>query len=98
MKKRITSLALMAVLAFSISSCYTMTHTVGNGAQGGNETEKKQWYALFGLIPINQVDSKQMAQGKTDYVIETKHSFIDVIIGAFTGIVTVYPKTVKVKH
>lgn len=98
MKKKITSLALMIVLAFSISSCYTMTHTVGSGAQGGNETQQRQWYALFGLVPINQVDSKQMAQGKTDYVIETKHSFIDIVIGVFTGIVTVYPKTVKVKH
>ena len=98
MKKRITSIALMLLLAFSISSCYTMTHTVGDGAQGGNQTEKRQWYALFGLIPINNVDSKEMAQGKTDYVVETKHSFLDVVIGLFTGIVTVYPKTVKVKH
>lgn len=98
MRKKITSIALLCLLVFSVSSCYTLTHTVGNGAQGGNETEKKQWYALFGLVPINQVDSKQMAQGKTDYVIETKHSFVDIVIGVFTGIVTVYPKTVKVKH
>ncbi len=37
-----------------------------------------------------------MAGGAEDYNIEVKQSFVDAIIGAFTGAVTIAPRTVTV--
>ena len=78
------------------SGCYTMEHTVGEGAQSDAIEERRQWFVLFGLVPINEVDSAVMADGSEDYTITTEHTFVDVVIGLFTGIVSVYPKTVRV--
>ncbi len=94
--KNFKALFLALVMLVSFTSCYTLEHQVGQGANSGNSVEKRQWYVLWGLVPINEVDSKAMADGATDYTIETKHTFVDVVIGVFTGFVTVYPKTVKV--
>lgn len=89
-------LAIFMVLIFAFSSCYTLTHVVGSGAKGGQTTEKRQWYALWGLVPINEVDSKMMAGDARDYTIVSQHTFVDLVISAFTGMVTVQCKTVKV--
>lgn len=93
MRKTLMALGLCSVL---FTSCYTLTHTVGSGAAGSEKVAKKQWYALWGLVPINTVDSKEMAAGATNYTIVTKHSFVDLVIGFFTSIVTIQPKTVEV--
>lgn len=83
-------------IALIMSSCFTSEHLVGTGASGSNATEKKQWFALFGLIPINKVDSKTMASGANNYTIKVERSFIDGLIGIFTGIITIYPQTITV--
>ena len=39
--------ALVCALTLSVTTgCYTMTHTVGKGAQGTEEVSKRQWYSL----------------------------------------------------
>ncbi len=81
----------------SLVGCFTHVHTVGNGAQTNTSTSKKQWYILFGLVPLNSVDTSQMAAGSTDYEVKTQHSFVDVLISVITVFVTVAPKTVTVK-
>jgi len=96
-KLKFTFSILSLVFILLLSSCYTTTHIVGSGGSTGEVVEKRQWFALFGLVPINTVDSKQMAGGKTDYTITTTHTFIDQLIGAFTSIVTVAPMTIQVK-
>ncbi len=95
MSKKI--IAIFVVCAFLMTSCFTMKHNVGNGAQGNTTMEQRQWYVLWGLVPINSVDSKSMAGGATDYTVETQMTAVDVVIGIFTGLVTVQPMTVKVK-
>ena len=84
------------LLVFFLSSCMSLTHVVGNGASSGVSSEKKQWYALWGLVPINTVDSKAMAGGASNYTINSKVKFVDYIISAFTSIVTVNVQTVSV--
>lgn len=96
MKRTLKSLILSLVFVIGLSSCFTLEHTVGNGAQNGVEQTERQWYALFGLVPLNDVDSKQMAGGASDYTIKSEHTFVDVVIGIFTRIVTIYPKSVTV--
>ena len=94
--KRVIAILLIAVMCFSVVGCYTMKHQVGNGAQTGVSMEKKQWYILWGLVPLNNVDSKAMAAGATDYTIKTEQNFVDVVIGLVTGMATIYPRTVTV--
>ena len=84
-------------LAGSFAACYTNTHVVGKGAQGNTTESARQWYVLWGLVPINAVSSKAMAGGASDYTITTQMSFLDFVIGAFTGIVTVQCSSVEVK-
>jgi len=97
MKNILKSTILFLCLAFTVSSCHTHTHVVGEGAQTGVKVTKKQWYAIFGLVPIgNEPDTKAMA-GKEDYTIKTSHTFIDQLISAFTSLVTITVKTVEVQ-
>ena len=70
--------------------------TVGAGPSTGQAAEARQWYILWGLVPLNDVDSQAMAAGATDYEIQTEQSFLDVVMNIFTGIITVYSRTVTV--
>ena len=85
------------LLVFLLSSCMSLTHVVGTGASSGVTIEKKQWYALWGLVPINEVDSKAMAGGAPNYTIKSQVKFVDYVISAFTSIVTVNVQTVSVQ-
>jgi len=87
---------LLIVSMFTFVGCYTNVHTVGNGGNSANKVEKKQWYILWGLVPLNEVDSKVMAGGAENYTIKTEHKFVDMLVGVITGIVTIQPKTVTV--
>ncbi len=84
-------------LALIMTSCMTLEHTVGTGAKGDTVVEKKQWYALWGAIPINKVDSKEMAAGATNYTIKTQYKFVDYVITYFTQIATICVQTVEVR-
>ena len=85
------------LLVIFLSSCMSLTHVVGTGASSGVSTEKKQWYALWGLVPINEVDSKAMAGGASNYTIKSKVKFIDYVISAFTSAVSINVQTVVVQ-
>ncbi len=95
-KKSLTAIVLCCFV-LGMTGCYTMNHVVGEGAKGSTVEMERQWYVLWGLVPINKVDSQSMAKGAKDYTITTKQSFLDIVIGLFTGVVTVYPMTVEVK-
>ncbi|MBN1897354.1 MAG: hypothetical protein JW827_01135 [Spirochaetes bacterium] len=95
--RRMISLGLAFVFMIVFSGCMAHQHVVGNGAQGGTEQVTKQWYILFGLVPLNDVDTKAMAGTAKNYTIETETSFVDFLISIVTGIVTIYPRSVTVK-
>lgn len=93
--KKIFAITLMIVM-LGLVACSSHTHIIGDGAQGTEKVQERQWYILWGLVPINEVDSKAMAAGATNYTIETEACAVDVIIGMFTSIVTVNSRTVTV--
>lgn len=95
MKK--TMIALACLVAVTFTSCFTMVHTVGEGAKTGVSVEQKQWYALWGLVPINEVDTKAMSGGVENYTITTQQSFVDQLISAITGAVSIVVQTVEVQ-
>lgn len=94
--RKLVALLLIACLSLSVVGCYTFEHQVGKGAQTGMKLEKKQWFILWGLIPLSPVDSQAMAKGATDYTVKTEMSPVDVVISIVTSMVTVYPQTVTV--
>ena len=98
MKNVVRSAVFAAVLALPMVSCYTMTHQVGSGGGTGQQVEQRQWYWLWGLLKINQVDSHAMAAGATDYTVTTEQNVVDVIITIFTSWVSIVPFTETVQQ
>ena len=96
MLRRFSAAVLILGLLFVIG-CSAHVHTIGNGPKGDGMIEARQWYVLWGIVPINQVDTKSMAGAATDYEITTEHTVLDFIINIFTGIVTVNSRTVTVR-
>lgn len=96
MFKKFVAIFLLVAFAMMFAGCYTQTFVVGNGGQNTTQVEERQWYILWGLVPLNTVNSNAMAGNADNYTIVTQHTFVDVLIGIVTGIVTVSPKTVKV--
>lgn len=92
------SLMIIAMLSITLNSCFSTTYVVNDGAQGMTQVNQKAWYALWGLVPINDVNAKAMAAGNENYTITDERTFLDYVIGMFTSIVTIYPKTVKVQY
>jgi hypothetical protein len=96
MVKRIIALTTLLALVVVLVGCSAHIHKIGAGAQGNEVIEERQWYVLWGLVPINNVDTNAMANGATDYEIKTEQSALDVIINIFTSAITVYSRTVTV--
>lgn len=93
LKKGLLTVALVLSCALPTTSCYTMTHRVGNGGTGSQVMEQRQWYWLWGLAKINTVDTQQMAAGATDYTVKTEQNVLDVIITLFTSWISIVPFT-----
>jgi hypothetical protein len=98
MKRRLASVPL-AVLLF-LPSCWTLTHTVGTGASAHPEEvgSARQWSILFGLVPLNRVDSGTLpgVAGSPNYTITAEQSFFDVCVNLLTSLVTIHSRTVTV--
>jgi PBP1b-binding outer membrane lipoprotein LpoB len=94
---KLKSVLVVIAIALTLSSCYTLECAVGKGAQGSSVASKKQWFALWGLVPLKKVDTQALAGGAQDYTIKSQHKFGDYIISTFTGVVTISCLTVEVK-
>ena len=87
---------LLVVAMLFVVSCSVNVHKVGKGAQGSDVISQRQWYLVYGLAPLNEVDTNAMAGETQDYEITTQQNFIDGVISVVTsGIVTCRTVTVK---
>jgi hypothetical protein len=93
MKKLISIVLLLALIT---TGCMAHMHKVGQGAQTNEKDQARQWYILFGLVPLNDVDTSEMAGEEKDYTIKTESSALDILIGLFTTWVTIGSRTVTV--
>jgi hypothetical protein len=96
LKKALLGLFLAGTLVVT-PACYTFQHQVGSGGSGGETVQESSWWILWGLVPLTKPNSKEMAGGATDYTVTTQFTFIDVIITAITGWVTIHKQTVTVE-
>lgn len=97
MKKRLVSLVLVFTLLLGASGCYSLTHTVGAGPQTGVKISERQWYILWGLVPLGTKDSGRIAGGAENYRVTTKIGVTDIILNIFTGLVSIYSQTITVQ-
>lgn len=71
------------------------TSIVGKKSQGQNQTTQWNHYVIYGLAPVGVSNSKQMADGATDYSVHTRQSFVNGLVSAITfGIYTPTTTTV----
>ena len=78
MKKAVVMV--MIVSSLFLIGCSTNVHTVGTGPETGMTKVARQYYLLWGLIPLNTVDTNQMATSmKTEnYEIKSQLGPVDV--------------------
>ncbi len=95
MKKFILMLVLV-VFTLQMIGCASHIHTVGNGPQKNETTKKWQWYALWGLVPVNEVNTEQMAANSNDYQIKTEYKFSNVLVNMFGTYLSLHTRSVEV--
>lgn len=83
--KKLQSIVMILVLALIMTSCYTLTYSVGKGSQTGKEIVKKNHYLIYGLAPIATSDPTKMAGDAKDYDVTITHTFLDGFIAAITS-------------
>ena len=91
------SVVFLIVAMLFVISCAAHVHKVGEGAQGNDITAARQWYVLWGIVPINEVDTNAMADGATDYEITTQYTVLDAIISAVLSEISINCRTVIVQ-
>ena len=84
MKRTFKVLSVAFAMSIMLTSCYSYTSVVGKGAQGSAEVTKWNHYVLGGLAPVGVSDSKEMADGATDYTVHTRHTFINGLVSSLT--------------
>jgi len=95
MKKNFLKVTFIIGVTVLMSSCYTMTATIGKGPQTGEKVVAHNHYLINGLAPISTVDVKSLTGNAKDYSITISHSFIDGILAMITG--SIYtPTTVTI--
>ena len=87
-------IAITLIMSMLFISCATHVHTIGYGPQSGVKATARQYYLLYGLVPLNTVDTNEMAgidiNGNQieDYEIQTQTGPIDLILAFGLGMFT----------
>jgi hypothetical protein len=97
--RRECGLALMSSATLLLSGCFSMETTVGRGPQHAPATVEyhQRWFALYGLWPMDDFDSKSLAGDSRDYRVTTAFTFSDVVMSTLTSFVTFYRQTVTIE-
>lgn len=83
-QRRALLLGALCVLPLA-SGCFAHVHTLGDGPQGGEVRTERMWYAAYGFVPLDRIDSKRLMGGSGDYRITTAFRAGDVFLNIFTG-------------
>lgn len=94
-KKLFVKLTAVFCSAILLSSCFSYTTVVGEGAQGNRSTSKWNHYVVYGLAPVGVSDAKEMAGDAENYTVHTSQSFVNGLVQVLTfGIYTPTTTTV----
>ncbi len=84
MKNLFKTLSIALVMCIALSSCYTYTTVVGNGAQGNREVKQWNHYLIGGLAPVGVSDPAELAGDAKDYDVKTEITFVNGLVNALT--------------
>ena len=84
MKKIISVFMVISMLI--LVGCSTHVHTIGTGPQTGLEKSARQYYLLYGLIPINTVNTGEMVGDATNYEIQSQVAPMDIVINVASAV------------
>jgi hypothetical protein len=94
--RRLAAAALLTAAA-CLGGCMSHTHVVGLGPTGTGETSARQYYFLFGIIRLNEVDAQRMAPELTSYSVHTRVAFVDLLLAPLLLPLTATSRTVTVR-
>ena len=90
---------IFAAVILVVSACTPHAHVIGKGPSTGLQESARQYYILFGLVPLNKVDTNSMVNDVADFKINTITGPTDVLIGIAANMIfptTISSRTVKV--
>ena len=87
--------AALALALVLLTACQVHSHRIGGGATGSGEESARQFYILFGWLPLNDVDTQRMTADLSSYEIRTEFSAIDLLLTPLL-LLTVTSRTVTV--
>ena len=76
------SCATVLILLFMVFliSCAKHTYTVGNGPAFNRTNVEREWYLPYGLVAINDINTKAMAEGRSNYEIHSRGLHLSVAV------------------
>lgn len=57
----------------------------------------RQYYLLFGLVRVNEVNVQRLASELTSYEVDTEYSFVDLLLSPLLLPLTATSRTVTVR-
>ena len=100
LRRGLAVLALVGALG-SMPACHVHTHHIGGGPtlpDGVGEESVRQFYWLFGLVHLNEVNVQRMAGDLTSYEVRSEASWQDLLLAPILGLFTITSRTVTVKR
>ncbi len=73
------------LLLLLLSGCFATVHTVGDGPLGGEVRVHRVWYAAWGFLPINRLDSRNVVGAADHYRVTTSFGGGDLFLNFFTA-------------
>ena len=95
MLRKLSAVLPIVAMVFVVG-CAAHTHKVGHGAAFNQTNVERQWYILYGLVPLHDVDTQAMADGRKNYEITTQVTPVDFIYRVLFYPVTITCRTVTV--
>jgi len=87
---------LLVLILLSLPACQVHVHRVGGGATGLGSESQRQYYGVFGLWRVNEVDVQRMASDLTGYEVHTEYSFVDFLLMPILLPITGMSRTITV--
>ncbi|MFN0060187.1 MAG: hypothetical protein ACKVX7_17150 [Planctomycetota bacterium] len=87
----------MAVSLALTTGCFSTRNTVGDGPRGGEVTVHRTWFAFWGFVPLNSLDSRDVVGPASHYRVTTRFGVFDVIVNCLTAPLGFYRQTTFVE-
>ena len=75
-----------ALMVYKAGRILDSTYNIIEGPQTGVENTARQYYLLYGLIPLNSIDTDEMAGSAANYEIQTQVGPMDVLINIASAV------------